>query len=83
MQGRCPFTHTGKYSVKGKPAAFTVAKFAPHKHEQWVDFSMYLARTAGGRLNDYVTTTLLLLSENNNQALGRILQPSEIKGEWE
>lgn len=41
---------------------------------------MHLARTTGGRLNDYVTTTPLLLSENNNQALGRIVQPSEIKG---
>lgn len=44
---------------------------------------MQLARTTGGRLNDYVTTTALQLSENNNHGLGRILRPSKIKGEWE
>lgn len=44
---------------------------------------MQLARTTGGRLNDYVTTTPLQLSENNNHGLGRILWPSKIKGEWE
>lgn len=44
---------------------------------------MQLARTTGGRLNDYVTTTPLQLSENNNHGLGRILRPSKIKGEWE
>lgn len=58
-------------------------KFSPHKNEQWIDFRVQLARTTGGRLNDYVTTTPLQLSENNNHGLGRILRPSKIKGEWE
>lgn len=67
--------------ASGSPSSYN--KFTPHKNEQWIDFSVQLARTTGGRLNDYVTTTPLLLSENNNQGLGRILQPREIRGEWE
>lgn len=77
------FLFIHKYSVKHMQAGSSYNKFAPHKNEQWVDFSMQLARTTGGRLNDYVTTTALRLSENNNQAGGGILQLSEIKGEWE
>lgn len=44
-----------------------------------MDFTVKLARTTGGRLNEYVTTTLLQLSENNNQGRGRIFQLNKIK----
>lgn len=77
--------YTGKYGVKSRASSSRSCynKFAPHKNEQWGEFSVQLARTTGGRLNDYVTTTALQLSENNNHGLGRILRPSKIKGEWE
>lgn len=48
-----------------------------------MDFSVRLGRTAEGRLNDYVTTTPLRLSVNNNRSLGGISGPRKIKGERE
>lgn len=48
-----------------------------------MDFSARLGRTAEGRLNDYVTTTPLRLSVNNNRSLGGISGPRKIKGERE
>lgn len=88
MCGREISIYTGKYGVKSRASSSSSSrscynKFAPHKNEQWGEFSVQLARTMGGRLNDYVTTTALQLSENNNHGLGRILRPSKIKGEWE
>lgn len=48
-----------------------------------MDFRVRLGRTAEGRLNDYVTTTPLRLSVNNNRSLGGIPGPRKIKGERE
>lgn len=45
--------------------------------------ALQLARTTEGRLNDYVTTTLLRLSVNNNHGRDRTSGLAKIKGEWE
>lgn len=81
LQARYPSILVNTVQRRASSSHSSYNKFAPHKNEQWMDFSVQLARTTGGRLNDYVTTTLLQLSENNNQGLGRILRPSKIKGE--
>lgn len=83
LQGRYPSTLVNAACRRASSSRSSYNKFTPHKNEQWIDFSMQLARTTGGRLNDYVPTTPPWLSENNNQGLGRILRPSKIKGEWE
>ena len=83
LQGRYPSTPVNAVLRRASSSHSSYSKFAPHKNEQWIDFSVQPARTTGGRLNDYVTTTPFQLSENNNQGLGRILRPSKIKGEWE
>lgn len=44
---------------------------------------MQPAKPTEGRLNDYVTTTLLQLYVNNNHSLVRTLHPTKIKEEWE
>lgn len=45
--------------------------------------ALQLARTTEGRLNDYVTTTPLRLSVNNNHGRDRTSGLAKIKGEWE
>lgn len=81
--GRYPSTLVNTAERRASSSRSSYNRFAPHKNEQWIDFSVQLARTTGGRLNDYFTTTPLQLLENNNQSLGRILWPIEIKGEWD
>lgn len=83
LQARYPSTLVNAVLRRASSSHSSYNKFAPHKNEQWIDFSTQLARTMGGRLNDYVTTTPFQLRENNNQGLGRILRPTKIKGEWE
>lgn len=75
--GRYPSTAVNTVRRRASSSHSSYNKFAPHKNEQWMDFSVQLARTTGGRLNDYVTTTPLQLSENNNHGLGRILRRSK------
>lgn len=71
-----------KKEKKAKPAAVTVVttNSLPIKMSRVSISARGLARTTGGRLNDYVTTnTVSTLRKNNNQGIGRTLRPSEIK----